>query len=311
MNLFNTKKLHVVAPILALAVGGFAGSLTAGDDMTISAGKLAKNAKDYYGRTVTVKAEVEDVIDSRTFTLQEKALMGGTDVVVLVPAGYTGTLAHDQVVLVTGKVRPYVVSELEHDYHWFKDGAIVSRDSKVDLKTRPVLVAQSLRTMDGRDLLASAPMSMGDDHARHDMADHKMMEGHDHGDMGMMTISASKLAKDGKKYYGQNVTVKAEVEDVLDAHSFTLDEDAVLAGPDVVVLVPAGFDTSALAHDQVVVVTGKVRPYVTADLDRDFDWFKNGKIVTMGTKVDYKTRPVLVATSIRTADNRDLLVSTR
>ena len=60
----------------------------------------------------------------------------------------------------------------------------------------------------------------------------------------MTMMSAGKLAKDGKKFYGQNVTVRAEVEDVLDSHSFTLDEDAVLAGPDVVVLVPAGFDTS-------------------------------------------------------------------
>ena len=125
----------------------------------------------------------------------------------------------------------------------------------------------------------------------------------DHGAM----MSAGKLAKDGKKYYGQNVTVRAEVEDVLDSHSFTLDEDAILAGPDVVVLVPAGFDATTLAHDQVVVVTGKVRPYVTADLEKDFDWFKKGKIVTMSDKVDYKTRPVLVAETITTADGRTLI----
>jgi uncharacterized protein YaiE (UPF0345 family) len=297
MSVFKTNKLHAVAPILALAIGGFAGSLASADDMVISAGKLAKNAKDYYGRTVTVKAEVEDVIDSHSFTLDEDAILSGPDVLVLVPAGYTGTLAHDQVVLVTGKVRPYVTTELEHDYHWFKDGALVSRDSKVDFKTRPVLVATALRTVDGRDLLAGAAMPMGD-HAM-------MMEGHDHA--GMMTMSAGKLAKDGKKYYGQTVTVRAEVEDVLDSHSFTLDEDAVLAGPDVVVLVPAGFDTSTLAHDQVVVVTGKVRPYVMADLEKDYDWFKNGKIVSVENKIDYKMRPVLVAESITTADGRTLI----
>ena len=312
MSVFKTNKLHVVAPILALTIGGLAGSLAAGD-MTISAGKLAKNAKDYYGKTVTVKAEVEDVIDTRSFTLDEDAILAGADVLVLVPAGYTGTLVHDQVVMVTGKVRPYVTTELERDYHWFKDGAIVSRDTKVDFKTRPVLIADSVRTADGRELLAGGAMSMsGEEHARHDkmagdhkMGDHKMMEGHDRS--GMMMMSAGKLSKDGKKYYGQNVTVRAEVEDVLDSHSFTLDEDAVLAGPDVVVLVPAGFDASSLAHDQVVVVTGKVRPYVMAELEKDYDWFKGGKIVSMGTKVDYKTRPVLVAETITTADGRTLI----
>jgi hypothetical protein len=298
MSVFKTKALAVVAPILALTIGGLAGSLSAGTEMTISAGKLASNAKDYYGKTVTVKAEVEDVIDNRTFSLDEDAILAGADVLVLVPAGYTGTLAHDQVVTVTGKVRPFVTAELEKDYHWFKDGAIVSRDSKYDFKTRPVLVATSVRTADGRDLLVGGtmPAMSGDTFAT--MGDHK-----GHGTM----ISASKLAKDGKKYYGQNVTVRAEVEDVLDSHSFTLDEDAVLAGPDVVVLVPAGFDVSGLARDQVVTVTGKVRPYVMAELEKDYDWFKNGKLVTTSSKIDYKTRPVLIAETITTADGRTLI----
>jgi len=297
MNILKTSKLRVGAPILALFIGGLAGSLSAGTDMTISAGKLAKNAKDYYGKTVTVKAEVEDVIDNRTFTLDEDAILTGADVLVLVPAGYTGNLAHDQVVTVTGKIRPFVTTELEHDYHWFEGGKIISRDSKVDFKTRPVLIAESLITADGRDLLTGRSTSTisGDKYATMD-----------HGDHGMM-LSASKLSKDGKKYYGQNVTVRAEVEDVLDSHSFTLDEDSVIPGPDVVVLVPAGFDISRLAHDQIVTVTGKVRPYVMAELEKDYDWFKNGKIMTTSTKVDYKTRPVLVAESITTADGRTLI----
>lgn len=307
MNIFKTNKLTAVAPILALTIGGLAGSLSAGTEMTISAGKLAKNAKDYYGKTVTVKAEVEDVIDNRTFTLDEDAILTGADVLVLVPAGYTGSLAHDQVVTVTGKVRPYVTTELERDFDWFKDGKIVTTKTDVDFKTRPVLIASSLMLADGRELLVGDAMTH-DVHARHDMkADHKMKG--DHHKMAHATLSAGKLAKDGKKFYGQNVTVRAEVEDVLDSHSFTLDEDSVLAGPDVVVLVPAGFDVSRLARDQVVTVSGKVRPYVMAELERDFDWFKNGKIVTAGTKVDYNTRPVLVAETITTADGLTLISS--
>src|SRR5687768_17538920 len=104
MSLFNTSKLHAVAPILALAIGGLAGSLTAGD-MTVSAGKLARDAKDYYGKTVTVKAEVENVFDSRSFTLDEDSVFAGPDVLVLVPSGMTADLRHDQVVTVTGTVR--------------------------------------------------------------------------------------------------------------------------------------------------------------------------------------------------------------
>ena len=46
-------------------------------------------------------------------------------------------------------------------------------------------------------------------------------------------------------------------------HSFTLDEDAILAGPDVLVLVPAGALPAGLKHDDRVLVTGTVRKYVT------------------------------------------------
>jgi hypothetical protein len=318
MNLFNHKKFHAIAPIVALTVGGLAGTLSAGNDkMTLSAGKLAKDAKSYYGQTVTVRAEVENVYDSRSFTLDEDSLLAGPDVLVLVPAGMTSTLAHDQVVTVTGRVRPYVVAELERDFDWFKNGKLVTTRTDVDFKTRPVLVATSLMLADGRELLSGGPVAahhaqaapMGSDkdmdHKGHDMKAHKAhkdMKAHD-------ALSAGKLASDAKKYYGQVVTVRAEVEDVLDRNSFTLDEDAILAGADVLVLVPAGFDTASLRKDQVVLVSGKVRPYVVAELERDFDWFKNGKIVTTGKKVDYETRPVLVADRIRTMDNRDLLTS--
>jgi hypothetical protein len=120
-------------------------------------------------------------------------------------------------------------------------------------------------------------------------------------------ISAGKLAKDAKKFYGQKVTVTAEVEDVLDNHSFTLDEDAILAGPDVLVLVPRGMSTMGLKHDEKVTVTGTVRPFVQAELEKDYDWFKDGKILKKDTKIDYKTRPVVIADSVKTASGSELI----
>jgi hypothetical protein len=300
MSVFKTNKLQVVAPILALTMG-LAGSVAAETAMTISAGKLARDAKDYYGKVVTVKAEVETVYDSRSFTLDEDSIFAGPDVLVLVPSGMTADLRHDQVVTVTGKVRPFVTAELEKDYDWFKNGKLVTTKSEIDFKTRPVLVAMSLKLADGIDLMTGGAMSATIPENTH--AALGTMDQGDHSN----TMSAGALSKDGKKFFGQRVTVRAEVEDVLDTHSFTLDEDSLLAGPDVVVFVPAGFDATSLAHDQVIVVTGKVRPYVMAELEKDYDWFKNGKIVSMGTKVDYKTRPVLVAETITTADGRTLI----
>lgn len=288
----------------AVAMAGLAGPAIAheGHDNAISAGKLARDAKDFYGRTVTVRAEVEDVIDEHSFTLDEDAVFAGPDVLVLLPAGSAMPLRHDEKVTVTGRVRPYVVAELKHDYHWFDEGHLLNRETKVDYKTRPVLVATSVLTADGRDLVSgSARMTDDSDVATESTRPMRPRE-----DAPDVMISATKLVKDPKAYYGRTVTVQSEVEDVLSPNAFTLDEDALFKGPDVLVLLPAAV-ASSLAHDQKVTVTGTVRPWVVADLDRDYDFFKHGEIVSTKTKVDWKTRPVVVATRVMTPDGRDLL----
>ena len=68
-------------------------------------------------------------------------------------------------------------------------------------------------------------------------------------------------------------------------------------------IVPAG--VSPVAHDQKVVVTGEVRPYVEPDLDRDFTFFEDGKLIKKDPKIDWKTRPVIVARSVRTEDGKE------
>jgi hypothetical protein len=259
----------------------------------ISAGKLARDAKDFYGRTVTVKGEVEDVIGSNMLTLDEDP-----DVLVIVPSGLTRTLRHDEDIVITGEVRPYVEAELERDFDFFERGKIADLHKKVDFKTRPVIVARSLRTESGTELMRAETAVTRTEPIGGAVA------------TGPVTpeerITATTLVRHPDRYYGRTVRVKAEVEDVLGPNMFTLDEDAVLAGPDVLVLVPHDL-SRALAHDEDVIVTGEVRPFVQAELERDFDFFKNGKIVDVKHKVDWEKRPVIVASSIRSLSGADLL----
>ena len=119
---------------------------------------------------------------------------------------------------------------------------------------------------------------------------------------GMLT--ATKLVKHASDYYGKTVTVKAKVDDVMGTNMFSLDEDALFAGPDVLVIVPAG--VSNVVHDQKVLVTGEVRAYVESDLDRDFKFFEDGKLIKKDTKIDWKTRPVIVARSVRSEDGTEI-----
>ena len=299
----NVSSLKSVAAIAAAAILLAGGNAAQADDTAgvISAGKLAKEGKDYYGRTVTVKAEVEDFLDNNMFTLDEDAILAGPDLLVLVPAGVTRSLAHDQKVIVTGEVRPFVEADLDRDFDWFDNGKLVEVKTKVDWKTRPVIVARSIQTEDGTSLVRGGQTTS----TTVGSTAHTAM--HSPGTTTVATpISAGKLAKDAKNYHGKTVTVRAEVEDVLGNNMFTLDEDSLLAGSDVLVLVPRGV-ASTLARDQKVVVTGKVRPFVEADLDRDFDWFDNGKLVEVKEKVDWKTRPVIVAESVRTDTGADIV----
>jgi hypothetical protein len=291
------------AALASAAVLLGAAAATAEDKVagSISAGKLAKDAKDYYGRTVTVQAEVEDVLGGNMFTLDEDAILAGSDVLVLVPGGVTGTLSHDQKVVVTGEVRPFVEADLDRDFDFFDDGKLVDVKTKVDWKTRPVIVAHSIRSTSGATLMSETARTTTTAASTHD---HGAMATHT-GTATLTPISAGKLARDARNYYGQTVSVKAEVEDVLGANMFTLDEDSILAGSDVLVLVPRGV-AGTLSHDQKVIVTGKVRQFVEADLDRDYDWFDNGKLVEVKTKVDWKTRPVLVADAIRTESGTEI-----
>ena len=292
----------------ALVTAALLGAVpAAAGDGTISAGKLAKNAKDYYGKTVTVKAEVEDVFGDHTFSLDEDAVLAEGDILVILPEAKALGLRKDDDVVVTGVVRPYVVPDLDRDFDWFDDGKILKTKTVVDWENKPVLVAQAVRMADGREVYRTTAAAAAAHHPGHE-ARHTAHSGMKKTKKAktMTTISAGDLAKKADTYYGQTVTVKGEVEDVLHAHAVTLDEDALFAGPDVLVLIPEGRAMS-LKKDDDITVTGVVRRYVVADLDRDFDWFEDGKILKTETEVDFKTRPVLVATSVQTADGRELL----
>jgi hypothetical protein len=117
---------------------------------------------------------------------------------------------------------------------------------------------------------------------------------------GARTISAEELVKNPERYYGQQITVKAKVDDVTSPHAFTLDEDAAFAGPDVLVLVPG--TAASVPDDKKVTVTGKVRRYVTAELDKDYDWFD----ASPDWETKFKERPVIVADSVKSEDGREL-----
>ena len=116
-------------------------------------------------------------------------------------------------------------------------------------------------------------------------------------------VTAGTIAATPAAYYGSIVKVTAEAEDVLGPQAFTLDEDRVLAGPDVLVVAPR--PPAAVPEGEELQVIGHVRPFITAVLQRDYDWFDPGWLGSAEVKLD--ERPVIVAASIVDAEGHELL----
>lgn len=105
-------------------------------------GEITENPKQYYGRTLAVAGEVEEVYSPNVFTLDEDELLGSEDLLVLV-ANPKATVNDGQYVAVTGELRPFVVADLERDYDltWDLD---VQKKLEAEYSTKPVLVVNGV-----------------------------------------------------------------------------------------------------------------------------------------------------------------------
>ncbi len=103
------------------------------------------------------------------------------------------------------------------------------------------------------------------------------------------------VTKNPSAYYNKTIAVKAEVEDLISPTSFTLDEDKLTSTQDLLVLNTTPGQT--INDGQEVVVTGVLRPFVVADIERDYDLNWD---LTLQRKLEaeYSQKPALVATSV-------------
>lgn len=118
-------------------------------------------------------------------------------------------------------------------------------------------------------------------------------------------IDLGKFEENPQQYVGKTVTLRGEVSKVVGPRLFTIDEpNWIDLDPETLVLVPAPF-AAMVRSDQPVTVTGKVQPFVEADVEREWGWFGNNS----GVRVDLKNRPVVVATNVTTTNGIDALLS--
>lgn len=105
---------------------------------------------------------------------------------------------------------------------------------------------------------------------------------------------AGEISKNPSQYYGRNLAIAGEVENITGPNTFSLDEDQ-LVGEDLLVL--HATPQTAINQGGKVTVTGVIRPFVVAEIERDYDitWDLNLK---RKLEAEYSNKPVVIATQV-------------
>ncbi|MGD9763432.1 MAG: hypothetical protein AB7V27_06950 [Candidatus Binatia bacterium] len=114
---------------------------------------VASSPDTYYGSTINVGAPVEEVYTPRTFSLDNHS--GGVDRDVLVIAPRETVVSDGQPVVVRGKLVRFDPDQIKKEYSWFS----MSPDLAERYNRGPLIIAESVRTLDGTELM---PTTAGD-----------------------------------------------------------------------------------------------------------------------------------------------------
>lgn len=101
-------------------------------------GEITSDPTQYYGQTLAVTGEVEDIYGDNVFSLDEDELFGANDLLVLVTSP-SEAVQDNETVAAIGELRSFVVADIERDYDltWDLD---VQQELEAEYRDRPVLV---------------------------------------------------------------------------------------------------------------------------------------------------------------------------
>lgn len=105
---------------------------------------------------------------------------------------------------------------------------------------------------------------------------------------------AGEITDNPSRYYGRNIAIQGEVEEIMANNSFTLQDRQWIGGEDLLVLNVGEAATTPIQDGQKMVVTGELRPLVIAEIERDYDLTWDGDLQRK-LEAEYRDRPVLIA----------------
>ncbi|NJN86394.1 MAG: hypothetical protein HC881_08900 [Leptolyngbyaceae cyanobacterium SL_7_1] len=105
----------------------------------------------------------------------------------------------------------------------------------------------------------------------------------------------AEVSEEPEQYYGRTIAVSGEIGEQIAPNTFTIQDEGLFGGEEVLVI--GATPDPALDENEEVVVTGVLRPYVTAEFERDYNlgWDLD---VQQQIEAEYTERPVLVADGV-------------
>jgi hypothetical protein len=107
----------------------------------VKVGDLEENARQYMGKTVSVDAEVEEVLGPRLFTIDERN-WGDLDgeLLVLVETPLAAVVRDEDLITVSGVVKPFLEVNVDKEWGWLG----MDKNLEVEFRNRPVLIASKI-----------------------------------------------------------------------------------------------------------------------------------------------------------------------
>ena len=103
---------------------------------------LTRQPELYYDRSLAIQGEVDEIKDYSVFEIDEEAVFGGEDLIVVQQKPIE--LEEEQNVIVYGVLRPFIVEELKRDYGLDWDLS-TQKQLQAQYDGKPVFVAEKIR----------------------------------------------------------------------------------------------------------------------------------------------------------------------
>ncbi|MFP3939407.1 MAG: hypothetical protein ACLF0P_03790 [Thermoanaerobaculia bacterium] len=134
----------------------------------VQAQELASQPRQYFGELIQLSAQVDKKHGDHMLTLQAEGVRtdGQQNLVVVLPKQAAADIPEGEDLHIVGHVRPLLWTEFERDYAWFnmdlvqefqqeieQTGMVRTDQPETQRQERPVLIATSIKTQDGKELL--------------------------------------------------------------------------------------------------------------------------------------------------------------